>query len=136
VAKITKVRVTAVDKSDRPFISFLSYLVLVNGKIVIVVYRPRNGKEKLLEQVVSKHLDVLRSEDLVTDRQPMVMRSSDGCIVEVFEWRSKEAIDAAHHNPRVQDLWAEFSAVCEYDAPVNVREFHNLFAEFEPINFK
>lgn len=35
-------------------------------------------------------------------------------IIEVFEWRSSEAIQAAHANPAVQALWAEFNEACDY----------------------
>jgi hypothetical protein len=103
-------------------------------RIVIVVYKPLKGKEMALEAVVSKHLTILKNEKLVTDRLPIVMRSADGCIVEVFEWISQQAIQSAHSNPEIQKLWNEFSAVCEYEKPVNVEEFKNLFSEFEPIN--
>lgn len=105
----------------------------MEGRIVVVVYRPLNGKEKALDNVVARHLDVLREEGLVTDRKPIVMRAADGCVVEVFEWLSAQSIEKAHRNPAVQALWAEFSEVCEYEKPVNVGEFHNLFSEFTPI---
>jgi hypothetical protein len=102
-------------------------------RIVLVVYRPHEGKEKALENLVSRHLTVLLDQSLVTDRKPMVMKTADGCVVEVFEWLSAQAIEKAHHNPAVQALWAEFAEVCAYEKPVNVAEFHNLFSEFTPI---
>jgi hypothetical protein len=102
-------------------------------RIVIVVYKPLKGKERGLEAIVSKHLEILKNENLVTDRLPIVMRSANGCIVEVFEWLSQQAIQSAHTNPEVLKLWNEFSAVCEYEKPVNVEEFNNFFSEFEPI---
>jgi hypothetical protein len=107
----------------------------MNPRIVIVVYRPLPGKEGALQSVVAKHLGVLKTEKLVTDRAPIVMKAKDGSIVEVFEWRSAEAIAAAHTNPNVLALWDEFGAACEYEKPVNVAEFHNLFSEFEPLQF-
>jgi hypothetical protein len=107
----------------------------MNPRIVIVVYRPLPGKEAALQSVVAKHLGVLKKENLVTDRASIVMKAQDASIVEVFEWRSAEAIAAAHTNPKVLELWDEFAAVCEYEKPVNVPEFHNLFSEFEPLQF-
>jgi hypothetical protein len=108
----------------------------MNPRIVIVVYKPLPGKGRDLEKVVAKHLDVLKSEKLVTDRKPIVMRASDGSIVEVFEWLSSKAIEAAHKNPQVLQLWDEFNLACTYGKPVDVEEFHNLFSEFEPLNLK
>ena len=105
------------------------------GKVVIAIYRPKEGKEKeLLELVTEEHMQVLRSQDLVTGRKPVVMRASDGAIIEVFEWKSAKAIEQAHTNPEVAKLWEKFSAVSDYEIPTNINEFHNLFSEFEPIN--
>lgn len=105
----------------------------MNSKIVLLVYRPLQGKEKDPETIVSKHLHVLRSQDLITDRDAVVMRAANGCCIEEFEWKSQEAIDAAHHNQEILKLWDEFSKVCKYERPANVAEFHNLFSEFQPI---
>jgi hypothetical protein len=104
-------------------------------RIVIVVYKPLPGKNAEVEKLVSRHLAVLAREKLVTDRLPVVMRASDGSLIEVFEWLSAEAIESAHRNPDVLKLWDEFNAACTYEKPVNVQEFHNLFSEFEPVKF-
>lgn len=106
----------------------------MKARIVLVVYRPFPGKEKLLEEMVAKHLDVLRREKLVTSRRPVVMKTADGAVVEIFEWVSAEAIESAHKNANVQLLWNQFATVCDYDRPTNSIEFHNLFSEFEPLN--
>ena len=41
------------------------------------------------------------------------MRARDGMIIEISEWKSREAIDAAHKNPNVLALWEKFFAVCD-----------------------
>ena len=56
-----------------------------SGRIVIVAYRPKPDKIEALEALVCRHVPVLRAEGLATSREPIVMRGSDGCIVEVFE---------------------------------------------------
>lgn len=104
------------------------------GRIVIVAYKPLAGKETELIALVKEHLPVLNKEGLVTDRKPIVMQAADKTIIEVFEWKSAEAIDSAHSNPRVQDLWRRFSAVCNYEKPGNLKEFKDLFAEFQAID--
>src|SRR5262245_45713662 len=103
------------------------------GRSVIVVYRPKPGMESALEAAVRKHVAVLAEQGLVTDRAPFVMRAASGAIVEVFEWRSAEAIASAHSNPAVQALWAEFGAACEYAPLVSLPEAQNLFAEFDTV---
>ncbi|MEZ5355758.1 MAG: hypothetical protein R2762_24250 [Bryobacteraceae bacterium] len=61
------------------------------------------------------------------------MCAADGTIVEVFEWMSKEAIESAHRNPVVLDLWKQFELLCWYETPSNVPEFQNMFSHFEPL---
>jgi len=103
------------------------------GSISVACYRPRPGCEEALLALVRQHLPPLRAEGLVTDRAPIVMRTANGTIVEVFEWVSQEAISEAHHNPVVLDLWKRFEAVCSYETPSNLPEFQNMFGHFEPI---
>jgi hypothetical protein len=103
------------------------------GSISVACYKPRPGCETELLELVRNHLPPLRTEGLVTDRAPIAMRTADGTIVEVFEWVSREAIEGAHQNPVVLDLWKKFEAVCWYETPSNLKEFQNMFAHFEPI---
>ena len=103
------------------------------GSISIACYRPRPGSEEALLELVRNHLPPLRALGLVTERAPVVMRTADGTIVEVFEWVSQEAIRSAHENPVVLDLWKRFEAVCWYETPSNLAEFQNMFAHFAPI---
>ncbi len=101
---------------------------------VIVIYRPKKGKDAALFQLVKDHMSILRTQNLVTDRAPIIMRAGDGSIVEVFEWKSADAIKEAHQNEVVQELWERFGQVCDYEIPVNVKEFQGLFSEFEVLN--
>lgn len=103
------------------------------GSISVACYKPRPGSEQALLELVRGHLPPLRAEGLVTDRASIVMRAADGTIIEVFEWTSREAIEGAHKNPTVLDLWKRFEAVCWYETPSNLAEFQNMFAHFEPI---
>lgn len=105
------------------------------GRFVIVAYTPKPGQEAALLAVLKKHLEVLSREGLVTDRPGAVMRAADGSIVEVFEWRSAEAIKAAHANPAIQALWGEFGAACEFTPLVKLAEASQMFAEFDPVTF-
>jgi hypothetical protein len=103
------------------------------GRTVIVLYRPKQGKEKQLLQVIKDHLPILRAENLATEKKPVVMRAADGTVVEVFEWKSVEAIRQAHSNQVVGKLWKRFAEVCDFEIPVHLKEFQNMFSEFETI---
>jgi len=103
------------------------------GIIVIVAYRPKPGREKELLEIVRSRVPTLRQEGLVTDRAPVLMRAKDGTIIEVSEWKSHEAIEAAHKNPRVLAMWDKFFAVCDCVPLKTVPEAETMFAGFEPI---
>jgi quinol monooxygenase YgiN len=105
----------------------------MNGVVVIVAYRPKPGKEKELLELVRSRVPTLKKENLVTDRVPTIMRARDGTIIEVSEWKSREAIDAAHKNPNVLAMWDKFFALCDC-VPLNtLSESAEMFAGFEPI---
>jgi len=105
----------------------------MNGIIAVVAYRPKAGKDEQLLELVRSRVPTLRNERLATDRVPVIMRSRDGAIVEVSEWKSREAIDAAHKNPNVWAMWEKFFAVCDC-VPLNtLPETANIFASFTPI---
>jgi quinol monooxygenase YgiN len=105
----------------------------MGGVIVIVAYRPKPGKEKELLELVQDRVPTLRKENLVTDRVPTIMRSRDGTIIEVSEWKSQQAIDAAHKNPNVLAMWNKFFAICDCVPLKTVTEAEEMFAGFEPI---
>jgi quinol monooxygenase YgiN len=103
--------------------------------IVIVAYRPKPGKEKELLDLVRSRVPTLRKEGLVTDRAPIIMRARDGTIIEVSEWESQEAIDAAHKNPNVLAMWNKFFAICDCVPLKTLTEAEQMFAGFEPIAY-
>ena len=105
----------------------------MSGVVVIVAYRPKPGKESDLVALVRNRVPTLRKENLVTDRTPTIMRSRDGTLIEVSEWKSPAAIDAAHKNPNVLAMWNNFFAICDC-VPLNtLAEAKEMFAGFEPI---
>ena len=69
----------------------------------------------------------------MTDREPVIMRAKDGTIIEVSEWKSREAIDAAHKNPNVLAMWEKFFALCDCVPLKSLAESNEMFAGFEPI---
>jgi len=102
-------------------------------RIVMVGYKPLPGKDSALKGLVKTHVARLRKEGLVSDREPILMISKSGIFIEVFGWKSKEAIESAHKNPEVQKMWAEYAEVCEYVPVGTVEEVMNLFSEFSAV---
>ncbi len=104
------------------------------GRIVIACYRPKPGQQDGLRKLMRGHVATLRSAGLVTDRAPIAMEAADGTIVEVFEWKSTEAIEAAHNHPVVLKMWEQFSAVCDYIPVSQVPEASQMFSGFTPLD--
>ncbi len=103
------------------------------GRFVIAAFKPKPGKQEALAAVVAKHWRVLQEQGLVTERARYAMQAADGTVIEVFEWRSPQAIEQAHGNPAILALWAEFEAACEYVPLSSIAEAQHMFSEFEPL---
>jgi len=103
------------------------------GRFVIAAFKPRPGKADDLLQVVAKHWRILQEQGLVTARPRVAMQAGDGTVIEVFEWTSAQAIEQAHQNPAVLELWTEFEAACEYVPLASLAEAGHPFSEFTPL---
>ncbi len=104
----------------------------MEGRIVIVGYKPKVGKEEALRQLMRIHYSTLNALGLVTERESIIMEAKDGTIVEVFEWKSKAAIEKAHTNAMILQMWQQYADVCDYVPIGKLEEANNLFAEFSP----
>lgn len=101
--------------------------------MVIACYRPKPGKDKELLALVKTHLPVLRAEGLVGEGPSLCGRAKDGAIVEVFCWKSQGAIDAAHENAQVKQMWDKFGEACDYTVIGDVEGAKDLFTPLTPI---
>jgi quinol monooxygenase YgiN len=102
-------------------------------RAVIACYRAKPGQEVALRALVRDHVPALRRLGLATNRAPYSLQAADGTWVEVFEWSSAKAIEAAHDNPEVHRMWAAFGQACTYVKLSELAEARNLFAEFSPL---
>jgi quinol monooxygenase YgiN len=102
--------------------------------ISIASYKPKPGKDEALREIMRTHLPTLRQQGLVTDRVSIMMEAKDGTIVEVFEWRSHAAIEQAHTNPAVQQMWGKYAEVCDYVPIGTLAEAADMFASFKPFS--
>lgn len=79
------------------------------------------------------HVQLLRDQGLATSRESIIGVASDGTVVEVFEWMSKEAIASAHSNPAVLAMWEKYAEVCTYVPISDIAEASALFSELTPL---
>lgn len=103
------------------------------SRIVIACYLPKAGQQEALRELIRGHVATLRALGLATARAPITMEAADGTILEVFEWVSADAIQAAHGHPAVLKMWEAFGEVCDYVPVAQVPEASQLFSDFTPI---
>ncbi len=101
---------------------------------VIAAYRPKLGQDDALLALVREHLPILRREGLAAATPPVVLRASDGTLLEIFDWVSEEAVGQAHDNPQILGLWERFGTVCDYVKLAELAESTKLFAEFQRVD--
>ena len=54
----------------------------------ITLYKPHKNKENGLQELISKHIPILKSNNLITNRKPILVQSNNGIYIEIFEWKS------------------------------------------------
>ena len=102
--------------------------------IVFVRYKPREGREADLLELVRRHGPVLVENGLVTDRPFIHGRASDGSVLEVFEWISEDASRSAHDNEAIQAVWGAMAECAEFLAVGELEEMRGPFAHFTPFD--
>jgi hypothetical protein len=105
---------------------------LAMGRIVIVAFRPRPGRQQALESLIRRHDQLLRAEGLVSDRRPTLMRAADGTMVQLLEW--VVPVETIRGAPVLRSMRAEFEAVAEFVPLADVPEARQLFADFEAVD--
>lgn len=103
------------------------------GHIVINCYRPKAGKTERLVGLIQRHLAVLRNRGLATARPSITMTASDGTVVEIFEWASKDAMARAEGDADLDGMAREYHEVCERVPLAELHEAGRLLAEFEAV---
>jgi len=104
----------------------------IEGKVLsFATYKPKPAQEDALMKLVARHLPKLRDLGFATDRENYIAKSEDGTIIEVFEWASMNAVNAAHQHPDVSDIWEKMTLVAEF-LPINrLSELNSPFADFK-----
>jgi len=103
------------------------------GRVVFAAFKPKPGRENELLGVIADRLPLLRRLAMATDREPVLVRSRDGVIIEVSEWIDDDAIRRAHEHPEVHALWARFEACSTYVPFGSLDEAGEMFATFEAV---
>ncbi len=102
------------------------------SEVVLALYRPHEGQADALARLVERHLPLLREKGLVTDRPSLLLRASDGTLLEIFEWRAG-APQKAHVDPGVDALWDEMGKIADFPSLRDLPEAGTRFPHFVPV---
>ena len=96
-------------------------------RTVLCHFRVIAEREGEFRQLLERHWPTLRKLDLVTDEASLIYRSVDKaerpCFLEIFHWKSDEAVRVAHDHPDVQAVWEPMMPLCEARDGLPAMEF-------------
>lgn len=97
------------------------------SQTVLCHYRVIAEREAEFRQLLERHWPTLRKLDLVTDEPSLIYRSVDGegrpWFLEIFHWKTGEAVRVAHEHPDVQAVWEPMMPLCEARDGLPAMEF-------------
>ena len=107
----------------------------MGAQLVIAVYRPKEGGEDRLRELLAGHVPALRELGLATDRPVVLMKTFDGSAwLEVFEWADEQAAHKAHEDPAVQAIWGPMMEVADFPPLGELAEASTRFPHFQPVD--
>lgn len=102
------------------------------GDVVIAMYRPKAGADDRVRALLARHVRSLRSWGFATDRPVVLLRAADGVYLEIFEW-VHGAVERAHSDPRVREMWGEFGAACDFGTLAELPSATHPFPHFRVV---
>lgn len=106
---------------------------MAKSAIVFALYKPKPGKDAELLALVERHGPTLRKFGLVTERVPVVCRSANGTIIEVFEWVDGDAHKRVRQHPEIAAIWEKMGEIGSMPTLGSVPEAAEAFPHFDPV---
>ena len=105
------------------------------GQVVIAIYRPHQGKDAAVEDILRRHVPTLRAAGLVSARPVTLLKSfADGTYLEIFEWIDEKAAGKAHDHPKVAEVWDALGEVASFIELGQLAEAKARFPHFRPVD--
>jgi quinol monooxygenase YgiN len=104
----------------------------MSALVTMALYQAHEGKEKQLNEILKNHIKTLEAEDLITSTKPIRAKASNGTVIEIFEWKSEQAKDAAHESSVVMKIWNEIMEVADIKSLTSLDEAKHPFPNFAP----
>ena len=108
----------------------------LKSEVVICTYRIKKRREAAFLKILSRHWPTLRRLGLATRQPAAVFRGTDKSkktfFIEIFTWKSWEAMEAAHVSPEVMAVWEAMGKQMEERLGRPAMEFPHV----EPVRLK
>jgi len=95
------------------------------------VYRPRPGREEDAVPHFREEVAALRSRGHITNRPAPICRTARGEYLIVIEWATETAVDDAHADEVILEVWRRKEQLVEYLAPADLERSDVPFASYD-----
>ena len=112
----------------------MSMEIIMQSKLTIAIYKPKSDRDDEMLEVLKSHTPLLKELGLISNKPAYLARSSNGHIIEIFEWLNEEAKVIAHSHPLLQPVWSKMMEICEFPSFSELPESASSFPNFETIN--
>ncbi|MCI0596362.1 MAG: hypothetical protein L0Z48_07440 [candidate division Zixibacteria bacterium] len=106
--------------------------------VVLALYQVASENEQALLKLIPKKRRYFLKAGYATRRAPILLRSRQNpeILIEIFEWKSQDAVAKAHQDPKVRAIWDEMDKLCKRigQGLSEVPEFATPFPHFEPVD--
>lgn len=103
----------------------------MKGILAFAVYKPKEGKTEELLPILDRHIEILREKNYITEKDDYLVKASNGYLVEIFAWKSKDSIDAVHKDPDIIAIWEKMGELGEFGNMNDLPESGKVFPNFD-----
>jgi len=102
------------------------------GFVRIAAYRAIAGKQRKFLSLIRRHAPLLRSLEAITENS-FLLKSMDGTIIEIIEWKSPAAKKKAMKSEELWELWEGMKLFAVRVKLSSVAETRQIISKFSGI---
>ncbi len=102
-------------------------------RITLSAYRAKDGRADEVLPHLREEISALRARRHITSRPAAICRTARGEFLVVSEWSTEHAVDDAHADEVILEIWRRKERLVEYLAPGELAGADVPFASFDVI---
>lgn len=99
-------------------------------RVTLSAYRAKDGREEDVLRHLREEIAALRARGHITSRPAPICRTARGEFLVVSEWSTEHAVDDAHGDEVILEIWRRKEGLVEYLAPGELTGADMPFASF------